>query len=114
VTPEPADGDRPEVAREHPPIIDWGRTARRLRLMISVIMVLVAGSWLALGLIGDGLRLQLLAELIGFGLLAAFGAEVVVVGGSAVRGLLDAGARGERLASPDVSLLPPQLHRRRG
>jgi hypothetical protein len=39
--------------------------------------------------------------------------EFVVVGGSALRGMLRAGERGERLASGDVMLLPPQVRRKR-
>lgn len=100
-------------AEPTPPIVDWGRTARRLRTTLAAILAVVVVSWLVVGLLGDGPRLGTLAELVGFGLLAAFVAEVVLVGGSAVRGMLTAGSRGERLASPDVTLLPPQLDRRR-
>lgn len=97
-----------------PDIIDWGRTARRLRLVIGVLGALVLVTWLVIGWVGDaGFRLGLLAELGGIALLLAFLAEVVVVGGAAVRGMLRAGERGERLAGSDVSLLPPQLGRRR-
>ena len=49
----------------------------------------------------------------GLALALLFVAEVVIVGGSALRGMLAAGERGDRLASSDVSLLPPQLTRRR-
>ena len=95
------------------PIVDWGRTARRLRVMLVVIAALVITVWIILGVTrGEGLALARLAELAGLGLLLAFLGEVVVVGGSAVRGLLEAGERGDRLASSDVSLLPPQLTRR--
>lgn len=96
-----------------PPIIDWRRTAHRLRRVLVAIGVAVVGVWVALGIAGDGFGLARLAELAGVGLLVAFVAEVVVVGGSAVRGMLAAGDRGDRLASSDVSLLPPQLTRRR-
>jgi hypothetical protein len=96
-----------------PSIVDWRRTAHRLRTSVAVIGGLVTVGWLAGVVTTGGARLALLAELVGFGLLAAFVVEVVVVGGSAVRGMLAAGARGERLASSDVTLLPPQLSRRR-
>ncbi|MBS3941571.1 MAG: hypothetical protein KG028_11490 [Actinobacteria bacterium] len=102
----------PEVVAA--PIVDWRRTAQRLRRQLLVIAGLVVVAWLVLGLTGPGLTLRLLAEVAGFGVFLAFLAEVVVVGGSAVRGLLRAGERGERLARADVTLLPPQLRRRGG
>ncbi len=97
------------------PIIDWSRTARRLRTILSLIGITAVAAWLAIGLLGDGPTLQLLAELLGIGILVTFAVEVVVVGGVAIRGMLAAGERGDRLASQDVFLLPPQLlrgHRR--
>jgi hypothetical protein len=96
-----------------PRVVDWPRTVRRLRRSLLVIGVLVLAAWVGLGLAQGALSLRLLAELTGLGLLASFLVEVVVVGGGAVRGLLAAGERGERLAGGDVSLLPPQLTRRR-
>lgn len=95
------------------PVVDFPRTLRRLRRSLTVIGGLVVAGWLVAGAFGDGWSLRLLAELVGFGLFASFAVEVVVVGGSAARGMLDAGARGDRLAAADVSLLPPQLTRRR-
>jgi hypothetical protein len=109
VTATPA--ERPEPAAA-PPIVDWRRTARRLRAILSVIALIVVVAWVVASLAGDGFALRRLAEFAGFGLFAAFAAEVVVVGGSAVRGLIAAGERGHRLASGDVGLLPPQLQRR--
>ncbi len=104
---------RPE--RLQPPsIVDWGRTARRIRLVLASLGVIVLGAWLALGVFGgSGFEPRLLGELVGLALLVAFLAEVVVVGGAAIRGMLRAGERGDRLAGSDVSLLPPQLTRRR-
>jgi hypothetical protein len=95
-----------------PPIVDWRRTARRLRAILLVIALVVLAAWLVDGVLGAGLTLRRLGEFAGLGLLVAFVAEVVVVGGSAVRGLLTAGQRGHRLAGGDVGLLPPQLQRR--
>lgn len=110
--PDPDTSPRgPEV--EAAPIVDWRRTARRLRGQLLAIAGLVVVGWFVLGLLGDGLTARLLAELTGLGVFLAFLAEVVVVGGSAVRGMLRAGERGERLASADVTLLPPQLRGRR-
>ncbi|MTV26191.1 hypothetical protein FTX61_12340 [Nitriliruptoraceae bacterium ZYF776] len=111
--------DHPGVAAaaddpgEPAPIVDWGRTARRMRTSLLVIGALVLAGWGVGGALGDGWSGRLLAELVGFGIFAAFAVEVVVVGGSAARGLLRAGERGDRLASADVSILPPQLTRRR-
>jgi hypothetical protein len=102
---------RPEPA-EAPPIVDWRRTARRLRAVLLAIALVVVVAWVVDGVLGDGFALRRLAEFAGLGVLVAFAAEVVIVGGSAVRGLLRAGERGQRLASGDVGLLPPQLQRR--
>lgn len=106
--------DAPDAGLVAPSIVDWRRTARRIRLVLTSLGVVVLGVWLAVGVFGEqGLRPRLLAELVGLALLLAFLAEVVVVGGAALRGMLRAGERGERLAGSDVSLLPPQLTRRR-
>jgi hypothetical protein len=94
-------------------VVDWSRTVRRLRRSLLTIAVLVVVAWLTLGAIEGELTARLLAELVGLGLLASFLVEVVVVGGGAVRGMLAAGERGESLSGADVSLLPPQLTRRR-
>lgn len=113
--PAPADGPAPAegaTTGEGPAILDFRRTARRLAVAVSIIGIVVAVSWVAL-VVTTGASVRLLAELAGLGLLAAFVVEVVVVGGSAVRGMLAAGERGERLADPDVALVPPQLLRRR-
>jgi hypothetical protein len=97
-----------------PGVVDFSRTGRRLRWSLGALAAVVVVFWLAVGLLGDGgLRLRLLGELAGWALLAGFVVEVVVVGGSALAGMLRAGARGDRLAGPDVSLVPPQLRRRR-
>jgi len=102
--------DRARDAR--PPVVDWHRTARRLRTVLAAIGVAVAVLWVAIGVARDGPSARLLAELAGLGLMGAFVVEVVVVGGAAVRGMLAAGERGDRLARGDVSLLPPQVGRR--
>lgn len=101
------------AAPSHPPLVDWSRTARRLRRLVLVVGAGVVVTWLTVGALGAGFVLTALAELVGLGLLVVIAGEVVVVGGSALRGMLAAGERGDRLASGDVSLLPPQLTRRR-
>lgn len=105
--------DRSVDAVAPPPIVDWGRTARRLRLQLGVIAVSVVVAWVVVGLLRDALTLRLLAEVAGLGLLVAVLAEFAVVGGAALGGMLRAGERGERLSRPDVSLLPPQITCRR-
>lgn len=108
----PRDEAMAPATDEGPAILDFRRTARRLAVAVSVLGVLVAVTWVVLA-VTTGASLRLLAELGGLGLLGAFVVEVVVVGGAAVRGMLAAGERGERLADPDVALVPPQLLRRR-
>lgn len=97
---------------EHPPVVDWRRTARRLRGLVAVIGVIVLVLWVVIGVGRGGPTVRLLAELAGLGLLGAFVVGVVVVGGAAVRGMIAAGERGDRLEREDVALLPPQLLRR--
>lgn len=92
-------------------VVDYRRTARRLRAGGCVVAVAVLGTWLLRAATATA-TLRLLADLAGLGLLALLGLEVIIVGGAAVRGMLAAGDRGERLAGGDVSLLPPQLSRR--
>lgn len=94
------------------PIVAWGRTASRLRRLLSVLAVAVVAAWAVTGFLSGGFSIALLTELAGIGILIAIAGEFVVVGGSALRGMFTAGARGDRLASPDVSLLPPQVTRR--
>jgi hypothetical protein len=90
------------------PIVDWPRAGRRLRISAVVIGAIVAGgslvTWLAAGTPEVG------TWLFG-GLVAMFIVELVVVGGSAVGGMLRAGERGHRLARGDVSLLPATARR---
>lgn len=108
----PADADANAPA-DADPIVDWGRTGRRMGFSIATITTLVVAGWLIVGLLDGQLRGRLLGELVGLGLLVAFAAEFVIVGGAALRGMLRAGERGDRLAGDDVSLLPPQVLRRR-
>lgn len=105
--------DEGAPAGARPPLVDFRRTGRRLAIAVAGIGMLVVATWIVLA-VTTGAPLRLLAELAGLGLLGAFAVEVVVVGGSAVRGMFAAGERGERLASSDVALVPPQLLRRGG
>jgi len=95
-----------------PPLVDLPRTARRLRRWLGLLAGGVPIAWLAGGAVRGSLELARLAELAGVAVLLALLIELVVVGGAALRGALRAGARGERLAAPDVTLLPPQVRAR--
>lgn len=90
-------------------LVDWGRTGRRVRAVATVLGVGALVAWVLLSLLGDGFDLRTLGGLVGLALGVLFVAEVVVVGGAAVRGMLRAGERGERLASQGVGLLPPRI-----
>jgi len=94
-------------------LLDHARIGRRMRRWFVFLSVATLAAWLVGGLVGDGPTLQGLAGLLGVAVLLAVLIEIVVVGGAAVGAALRAGARGERLASPDVALVPPQLRRRR-
>ncbi len=93
-------------------IVDWSRTARRLRRPLFGLFGTVVAVFAVLSAARGQVDPLVFAELVGVALLAAFAIEVVVVGGAALRGMLAAGERGERLASQDVGLLPPQVLRR--
>lgn len=96
---------------ELPALVDWSRTARRMGVGVVAFQGLAVVAWLVVGLAGDGLRLGDLGGFVGVAVLATFAMEVVVVGGSALRGMLRAGERGHRLASGDVGLLPARRRR---
>lgn len=100
------------MSPDHHPVVDFGKIGRRLRTTALVVGPLTVTIWLVTGVMGDGPTLRGLLTWLGPALAVMFVAEVVVVGGSAVRGMLRAGARGDRLAQGDVGLLPPQLTRR--
>lgn len=97
---------------ERPPLVDLPATARRLRRALAVLGGVVLGAWAVRSALTGAVRLGDLAALAGLGLLVAFVVEVLVVGGAALRGMAEAGARGERLSGPDVALMPPQWRRR--
>jgi hypothetical protein len=91
------------------PVVDLPAVAARLVRTLRVLAVLVVATWAIAVLRRRGAALDVLAAATGVALLLAFVAEVVVVGGAAVRGMLAAGSRGDRLSAPDVGLVPPQL-----
>lgn len=95
------------------PIVDFPRAARRLRASAIVLGAAAVVGWVVAGVAGDGVHVADLGGWIGAALLGMFLVELVVVGGSALVGMLRAGDRGERLAGRDVGLLPPQVTGRR-
>lgn len=100
--------DDQETSR--PPVVDFARLGRRLRRTAIVLFGVVLVGW-AVTIPWAGADVGRLMNFLGLGLALMFVAEVVIVGGSAVKGLLAAGERGERLSGGDVGLLPPQLTR---
>lgn len=107
------DRDEPSTDDAAAPVVDFRATARRLRWILAVIGSAIVVLWVARSILDGVFEPRLLAELLGLGVLLVFAVEVVVVGGVALRGMLTAGERGDRLASDDVALLPPQLRRGR-
>ena len=95
-------------------VVDFAATGRRLRRMAMLAGAAVPIIWLTAGVAGPwDLSWRLLAEIVGWGVLAMSVIEVAIVGSSAIAGMLRAGERGDRLASGDVSLVPPQVRRKR-
>lgn len=93
------------------PIVDFSRAARRVRRSAIALGTLALVGWVVVGVATGGPDPVDLGAWVGLALLGMFVVEVVVVGGSAARGMLNAGDRGQRLAGGDVGLLPPQLSR---
>lgn len=98
---------------DHGGLIDWRRLGRRLRVTVVALVAAAVALWVGTGLAHGAVRLEDLWGYVGLALAGLFVAEIVFVGGAALRGMLRAGERGERLAGNDVGLLPPQLRRRR-
>lgn len=93
------------------PLVDWEAAGRRLLRTGAVLAVAVLVVWVGWSLFAAGFDLVVLGNLVGAALLGMFAVELWVAGGSALRGMLRAGERGDRLAGEDVGLLPPQLRR---
>ncbi|MGH3441029.1 MAG: hypothetical protein ACRDUY_03085 [Nitriliruptorales bacterium] len=96
---------------ERRPLVQWGGLARVVLvagLVALALVAVVAGVLVVAG----GRPLRDVAPLAGLVVVAFLVTVVLAVGWSAVRGMLRAGDHGERLASRDVGLLPPQARRR--
>ncbi len=94
------------------PIVDFSRAGRRVKRSATILGGGALVGWLVAGLVTGSLTASGLATWVAVALAGMFVVEVVVVGGSAARGMLRAGDRGERLAGSDVGLLPPQVTQR--
>ena len=104
MTDEP---EAPEASPDiHVPVVDFMVLGRRLRRTGLVLGCLIVIAW-AVAIPWRGADGRLFMNLVGLGLGLMFVAEVVIVGGSALRGMLRAGERGDRLASTGVGVLPP-------
>lgn len=107
------DHDLQELHDPHDPgavgLVDWGRTGRRVRTSVVVLTGGVLVVWAVLSLVGGGFDPGTLGGLIGLAMAGMFVIELVVIGGAALRGMLRAGERGERLSSRGVGLLPPRI-----
>lgn len=94
------------------PLVDWSGTGRRLALSMVIVQVVALTVFLMRALFVEGaFSLSAWVSIAGLGLVLSFAAEFVIVGGAAASGMLRAGARGERLSSPDVGLKPPPIRR---
>lgn len=90
-------------------LVDWGRTGRRVRASVLLLTAAVLLGWIVVSLVGDGFDLGTLGGLVGLAFVVLFVVELVVVGGAALRGMLRAGERGERLSSEGVGIVPPRM-----
>ena len=95
---------------EHP-LVDWRSLGRRVgRVAVAIAAVAVLGA-VVTGLVSGWSRSVALTWAF-LGVAGVLVAAMVLAGWSALRGMLRAGERGERLAGGDVGMIPPQLRRR--
>lgn len=115
-----ATGDLPpDVAQDtshesrDPVLVDWPRAGRRLARSAVVLSILGVTGWIATSIVTGHWRVSTVGNWMGLVIAGMLLVELWVVGGSALRGMLRAGERGERLSSRDVGLLPPQARKPR-
>ncbi len=90
-------------------LLDWRRIGRRLvRVLIGAAAVSILGIGVTAGATGEVSGTGVLLW-VGVGALLLVVGTVLVISASALRGMLRAGDRGDRLAGGDVGLLPPQV-----
>lgn len=87
------------------PLVDWRGAAR------GTAVVVIA--WSAVAILGCAITWRLTGSSyagiwIGLTAIGATATSVAVLAASALRGMLRAGERGERLSGDDVGLLPPR------
>lgn len=95
------------------PIVDWTRLGRTVAaLVVGWVLVAAIGPAVTAALTG-GIDRGVVLLWVGLGTAGLVATLVVAIAVSAVRGMLRAGDRGERLARDDVGLSPPQVRGRR-
>lgn len=99
-------------AAERHDLLEHGRTARRVRWLVVTVGALtvlgLAATWIATG----GISPDAFVLWLGLAALVTVLGAMAIVALAALRGMLRAGDRGERLADRDVGLIPPQLRSR--
>lgn len=83
------DAPAPDRRRDTPAIVDFPRAARRIRASAIVLGSSALVGWLVAGLVTGGPDPADLGGWAGAALFGMFLVEVVVVGGSALRGMLN-------------------------
>lgn len=90
-------------------LLDWRRIGRRLvRVLVGAAAVSILGIGVTWGVTGGVSGTGVLLW-VGVGALLLVVGAMLVLSVSALRGMLRAGDRGDRLAGGDVGLLPPQV-----
>lgn len=112
--PDQRSAAEPSVPDGPPPLVDWAETARRVWRSTAVLLAAAVLWWVVHAAVVGAWSWRYLGNWLGLALAAIFLMELLVVGGSALRGMLRAGERGERLSGPDVGILPPVRRRRQG
>lgn len=90
-------------------LLDHGRTVRRVRLLTVVVGGCAGVGMVVSWLVAGGPTLDAFLQWAGPAVLVIVLGAIAIVTAAAVRGMLRAGGRGERLADRDVGLVPPQL-----
>lgn len=94
---------------EHAPLVEWEDVGQRVLRTSAATALAAVAAWVLWSLVAGDWSVPRLRNLFGLVVLVVFLVELWVVGGSALRGMLRAGERGERLSGRDVGLLPPQM-----
>ncbi|MBW3561398.1 MAG: hypothetical protein KY437_02775 [Actinobacteria bacterium] len=95
-------------------LLDHGRTVQRVRVLAVAVGGFASVGLLVSWLVAGGPPLDAFLLWAGLAVLVIVLGAIAVVTAAALRGMLRAGDRGERLADRDVGLVPPQLRSRDG